>query len=146
MKWVEWIEETLGQSIPFPIIADALGKVAATLGMIHAAKKTATVRAVYFIDPTGTIRLILYYPSEVGRNISEIIRSLVALQVADANKVAMPANWPNNELIGNQAVLPPPTDIPTANARTTNEGAYTCIDWWFCYKPIDFTPPPSTKT
>ena len=86
MKWVEWIEETLGQSIPFPIIADALGKVAATLGMIHAAKKTATVRAVYFIDPTRTIRLSLYYAFAVVTTLSALILSFAALPVAHANK------------------------------------------------------------
>lgn len=144
IKWVEWIKDNLGQNIPFPIIADPLGTVANTLGMIQPTKKTATVRAVYFVDPTGMIRLIMYYPPEIGRNISEIIRALVALQVSDANKVALPANWPNNELIGNKAIIPPPTDIPTADKRQTNT-EYTCFDWWFCYKPINFTPPPTSK-
>lgn len=133
MKWVEWIEENLGEKIPFPIIADPLGTTAKKLGMIQPAKPTATVRAVFFVDPTGKIRLILYYPAEVGRNMDEIIRALVALQVADKEKVAMPANWPNNELIGNQVIIPPPTDIPTAEKR---EGEYTCYDWWFCYRPM----------
>ena len=145
MKWVEWIENNLDQKIPFPIIADPLGAVANTLGMIQPTRKTATVRATFFIDPNGIIRLILYYPLEIGRNISEIIRALVALQVSDTNKVALPANWPNNELIGNKAFLSPPTDIPTAKERVNQDGNITCLDWWFCYKPVDFTPPPSTK-
>ena len=142
MKWVQWIEENLGQNIPFPIIADPLGTTATKLGMIQPTRKTSTVRAVFFIDRTSTIRLILYYPLEIGRNISEIIRALVALQVGDANKVALPANWPNNELIGNKGIIPPPTDIPTAEKR---EGEYTCFDWWFCYKEIDFKLPPQPK-
>ena len=142
MKWVQWIEENLGQNIPFPIIADPLGMTASKLGMIQPTRKTATVRAVFFIDPTCTIRLILYYPLEIGRNISEIIRALVALQVGDANKVDLPANWQNNELIGNKGIIPPPTDIPTAEKR---EGEYTCFDWWFCYKDIDFKLPPEQK-
>lgn len=142
MKWVEWIENNLDQKIPFPIIADPLGTVASKLGMIQPTRKTATVRAVFFIDPTSTIRLILYYPLEIGRNINEIIRALVALQVGDANKVALPANWPNNELIGNKGIIPPPTNIPDAQARA---GQYTCFDWWFCYKDIDFKLPPSAK-
>lgn len=142
MKWVEWIENNLDQKIPFPIIADPLGTVAFKLGMIQPTRKTATVRAVFFIDPTGTIRLILYYPLEIGRNINEIIRALVALQVGDANKVALPANWPNNELIGNKGIIPPPTNIPEAQARA---GQYTCFDWWFCYKDIDFKLPPGAK-
>lgn len=135
MKWVEWIENELGQKIPFPIIADPLGEVANKLGMIQPAKKTSTVRAVFFVDPTGKIRLILYYPAEIGRNMDEIARALIALQVADQYKVALPANWPKNELIGDNAIIPPPTDIPTAEKR---QGEYTCYDWWFCYKPIPY--------
>ncbi|MEF9960092.1 MAG: peroxiredoxin [Niameybacter sp.] len=142
MKWVQWIEQNLKQKIPFPIIADPLGTVASKLGMIQPTRKTATVRAVFFIDPTAMIRLILYYPLEIGRNINEIIRALIALQVGDANKVALPANWPNNELIGNKGIISPPTDIPTAEKR---EGEYTCFDWWFCYKDIDFKLPPMSK-
>lgn len=138
LKWVEWIEDNLGQTIPFPIIADPLGRVAHQLGMIQSTNQTATVRAVFIIDPTGTIRLILYYPLEIGRNISEVIRSLIALQVSDANQVALPANWPNNDLIGNQAILPPPT---TMSGMNEPKPLASCFDWWFCYKPIDFTPP-----
>lgn len=135
MKWVEWIEENLGYEIPFPIIADPLGTVAKKLGMIQPAKPTATVRAVFIVDPEGKVRLILYYPAEVGRNVDEIIRAIIALQLADKYKVAMPANWPNNEIIGDQVIVPPPTDIPTAKGR---EQEYSCYDWWFCYKPIDY--------
>ena len=142
MKWVQWIEENLKQPIPFPIIADPLGTVASKLGMIQPTKKTATVRAVFIIDPTGTIRLILYYPLEIGRNINEIIRALVALQVGDANQVALPANWPNNELIGNKGIISTPTDIPTAEKH---ENEYACFDWWFCYKDIDLQIPPLSK-
>lgn len=146
IKWVEWIEDNLDQPIPFPIIADPLGTVANRLGMLQTTKSTVTVRAVHFIDPEGIIRLILFYPLEIGRNISEIIRALVALQVSDANNVAIPANWPNNELIGNQVILPAPSTIPSVEERIASEGdGYNCYDWWFCYKPIDFTPPPSTE-
>lgn len=134
MKWTGWIEDNLNTPIPFPIIADSMGEVANTLGMIQSASKTSTVRAVFIIDPEGKIRLILYYPAEVGRNMDEIIRALMALQIADQYQVAMPANWPNNELIADQVIIPPPTDIPTAKKR---KDAYSCYDWWFCCKPIE---------
>lgn len=134
MKWVEWIEQNLNTKIPFPIIADPLGDTAKKLGMIQPARRTSTVRAVFIVDPEGRVRLILYYPAEVGRNMDEIIRALVALQTADQYKVAMPANWPNNELIGDQVIIPPPTDIPTAEERPQE---YSCYDWWFCTKPLE---------
>ncbi len=134
IKWVEWIEQNLCTPIPFPIIADPMGKVANELGMIHSAKGTQTVRAVFFVDPTGMIRMILYYPAEVGRNMEEIIRALAALQIADKHKVAMPANWPNNELIGDQVIIPPPTTMAGAEK---NKASYCCYDWWFCYKALE---------
>lgn len=132
IKWVEWIKDNLGVEIPFPIIADT-GQIAAQLGMIHPAKGTNTVRAVFILDPKGKIRIILYYPQEIGRNIGEILRVLKALQVSDANGVAMPANWPQNELIEDAVIVPPPTDEQTAKER---RASYTCYDWWFCYKKL----------
>ncbi len=134
MKWIEWIENNLGQKIPFPIIADPLGRVANELGMIQPAKPTATVRATFFIDPTGKIQMILYYPAEVGRNMEEIIRALVALQIARDNHVAMPANWPHNELIEDQVIIPPATTIAEAEK---NAKMYTNYDWWFAYRPLE---------
>lgn len=132
MKWTEWIKEKMGVEIKFPIIADT-GEVADLLGMIHPGKGSNTVRAVFIVDPSGTIRLILYYPQEVGRNIDEILRVVEALQVVDKNKVATPANWPNNDLIGDEVIIPPPTDEKSAKERLK---MYDCYDWWFCHKKI----------
>jgi len=132
MKWTEWIREKMGVEIKFPIIADT-GEVADLLGMIHPGKGSNTVRAVFVVDPSGIIRLILYYPQEVGRNIDEILRVVEALQVVDKNKVATPANWPNNDLIGDEVIIPPPSDEKSAKERLS---MYDCYDWWFCHKKI----------
>lgn len=132
IKWVEWIKEKSGVEIKFPIIADT-GKVAEMLGMIHPAKGSNTVRAVFFVDPNGIVRAILYYPQEVGRNLDEILRMAKAFKVADENKVAIPANWPNNELIGEEVIVPPPTSIQEAAKRKQE---YECFDWWFCHKKV----------
>ena len=64
-------------------------------------------RAVFIIDNKGIIRAILYYPQEVGRNISEILRLIHALQVTSKYQVATPANWPHNNLIGSNVIIPP---------------------------------------
>jgi peroxiredoxin (alkyl hydroperoxide reductase subunit C) len=135
MKWTEWIKEKLGVEIKFPLIADDLGKVASRMGMIHPGKGTNTVRAVFIIDPNGVVRLILFYPQEVGRNMEEILRVVKALQVSDANKVSMPANWPNNNLIKDEVIIPPPQDEKTAKTRVTG-GEIVCYDWWFCHKKL----------
>ena len=134
IKWVEWIKTNLNVEIPFPIIADDMGRVAEQLGMIHPGKGTNTVRAVFIIDPEGLIRLMIYYPQEIGRQVDEVLRALKALQISDANKVALPENWPNNELIGEKVIIPPPKDIATAEERLKSPQGY---DWWFTYKDLN---------
>ena len=131
IKWIQWIEEKIKVKIKFPVIADDQGRVSQKLGMIHPGKGTHTVRAVFIVDPKGILRLTLYYPQEIGRNFDEILRVVKALQTADSRKVAMPANWPKNELIGNKVILPPPRDEKGAKSRMRKKD---CYDWWFCYK------------
>ncbi|OQX58182.1 MAG: peroxiredoxin [Thermotoga sp. 4484_232] len=131
MKWVEWIKEKLGVEIKFPIIADDTGKVAGMLGLIHPGKGTNTVRAVFIVDPKSIIRAILYYPQELGRNMDEILRMIKGFQLSDKEGVAIPANWPNNELIGDKVIIPPASDVDTAKKRLEE---YECYDWWFCFK------------
>ena len=133
IKWEEWIEEKLEIEIPFPIIADGSGNVAKRLGMVHPGKGSTTVRAVFIVDPQSVVRLIIYYPQEIGRNMDEIVRAVKALRVADEHKVAVPANWPNNELIGDRVIIPPATDTKTAKERLKT---HDCYDWWFCHKKL----------
>jgi peroxiredoxin (alkyl hydroperoxide reductase subunit C) len=133
IKWTEWIKEKLDVQIPFPIIADDMGTVARALGMLHPGKGSNTVRAYFIVDSNGIMRLMVYYPQEIGRNMDEVLRALEALQVADKNKVALPANWPNNELIGDSVIIPPASDEKTAEAR---RGQPNCYDWWFCHKKL----------
>ncbi len=132
IKWIEWIEKNLDTKINFPIIA-ANDEIALKLGMLHPNKGSNTVRAVFIIDPQETIRAIIYYPQEIGRNIDEILRALKALQISDKENVALPANWPNNELIKDRAIIPPATDIEVAKERAKDKD---CFDWWFCHKNI----------
>ena len=133
IKWLEWIQETFGEKIKFPVIADDMGLIAEKLGMIHEKKGTNTVRAVFIIDPKAIVRTILYYPQEVGRSVDEILRTVQALQVSDEKKVACPENYPNNELIGDHVIIPPATDEKTAARRRRQKD---CFDWWFCHKKI----------
>ena len=137
IKWEEWIKENLKVEIQFPIIADT-GAVAEQLGLIHPGKGTNTVRAVFVVDANGIIRIILYYPQELGRNIDEILRAVKAMQISDKNGVAMPANWPNNELVGDHVIIPPAKDVKTAKERLqqAKKGAFECFDWWLCHKKL----------
>jgi peroxiredoxin (alkyl hydroperoxide reductase subunit C) len=133
--WENWIKENLNQEINFPIIADS-GKVATTLGMLHPNKGSNTVRAVFIIDPNGIIRLIMYYPQEIGRSVDEVIRSIKALQVTDKYKVATPENWPNNPIIKDNVIIPPAKDTETAKQRLIDYKD-SCFDWWMCYKKLE---------
>jgi peroxiredoxin (alkyl hydroperoxide reductase subunit C) len=133
IKWTEWIHENLKVKIPFPIIADDMGSIGRQLGMLHPGKGSNTVRAVFIIDDKGVIRLILYYPQEIGRNMDEILRALKALQTADTHGVAIPANWPDNELIGDRVIVHPASSEQEAEKRLKEYEGY---DWWFCHKSV----------
>ena len=132
IKWGEWIKENLDVEIQFPIIADT-GKVAGTLGLIHPGKGTNTVRAVFIVDPNGIMRAMLYYPQELGRNMDEILRMVKGFQISDREGVAMPANWPDNELVGDNVIIPPAADVETAGERLSSHD-FECYDWWFCHR------------
>ncbi len=134
IKWVDWIKDNLNVEVPFPVIADDLGRVSAKLGMIHPGKGTNTVRAVFIMDPEGIIRLMIYYPQEIGRQVDEILRALKALQISDKNKVALPENWPNNELIKDKVIVPPPKDLVEAETRRNPSEGY---DWWFTFRSLN---------
>lgn len=137
IKWEEWIRENLKVEIQFPIIADT-GAVAQKLGLIHPGKGTNTVRAVFIVDDKGLIRIIFYYPQELGRNMDEILRAVKAMQISDINGVAMPAQWPDNEIVGDHVIIPPAKDVKTAKERLekAKAGEFECYDWWLCHRKL----------
>jgi peroxiredoxin (alkyl hydroperoxide reductase subunit C) len=131
------IEEKTNEKIQFAVVGDPMGKVASLYGMLHPkASGSATVRAVFFIDPNGIIRAILYYPLTNGRNIKEIIRLLEALQKTDSDKVATPANWVSSKQVWEfdeeKVIVGAPLTVDGAKQRL-NEN-YQCIDWYLCFK------------
>ena len=137
LKWIEWIKDNLKVEIEFPIIADDRGILAEMLGMIPSGAST-TARAVFIVDPKSKIRAIIYYPAEVGRDADEILRALKALQVSDANKVALPHKWPNNELIKDRVIIPPASTKEQIKEReeAKKKGEIECYDWWLCHKKL----------
>ncbi len=132
INWVNWIKEKLDVEITFPIIA-ATDSIANRLGMLHPGKGSNTVRAVFVGDNEGKVRLVLYYPQEIGRNMDEIVRVVKALQISD-KQGALPADWPKNELIGDRVIVPPAKDMKTAGERLSKYDGY---DWWFVHKPLE---------
>ncbi|MCL5108840.1 MAG: peroxiredoxin [Chloroflexi bacterium] len=132
IAWVRDIEEKLGVKIPFPVIADLNKEVATAYGMIHPGQsKTETSRCVFFIDPEQKVRAMVYYPLTTGRNMDEFLRVIDALQTADANKVATPANWRP----GQPVIIPTPATVEDAEERVATPGI-ECVDWYLCRKKL----------
>jgi peroxiredoxin (alkyl hydroperoxide reductase subunit C) len=114
LAWVHNVREKTGVYMDFPIIDDITMTVANKYGMIHPQENsTEAVRAVFFIDPNGIIRLIMYYPLNVGRNMAEIKRSLIALQTVDKYDRALPIDWQP----GDKAIVPPPKTLKEMEER-----------------------------
>lgn len=118
--------------VTFPLIEDITMKVAEKYGMIMPGEdSTKAVRAVFVIDPKGTIRTIIYYPLSLGRNFDELKRVIIALQAADALEVATPADWRP----GDRVIVPPAGSCGTAKERMDGEvEGVECVDWFFCTK------------
>ncbi|MCC7316981.1 MAG: peroxiredoxin [Bacteroidales bacterium] len=131
IAWVHNVKEKMGILMKFPIIADIDMKVSKLYGMLQPGEsETAAVRAVFFIDPKGKIRLIMYYPLNVGRSMDEIIRVLQALQAADLHKVALPLNWRP----GDMAIVPPPKTVGEMEERVKSN--YEMVDFYLAKKNI----------
>ncbi len=127
IAWIRNIEQHFGVKIPFPVIADLDQKVARLYGMMHTpSSATAPVRCVFFIDPKRTLRAMIYYPLNVGRNFEEILRVVDALQVVDKHGVSCPANWRTGE----DVVVAPPVTAQAAEERVKSK-EFRVTDWYF---------------
>ncbi len=132
LAWRENLKQILDSDVPYPLIADLGMDVASKYGMIHpGAAVTATVRAVFVIDPKRVVRALVYYPMNVGRNVDEIMRLLEALQTADQNVCATPVNWKPGEKV----VVPPPKTVSEVRERETHK-EYERFDFYLNKKSL----------
>ena len=131
IKDLEW-KGMKNIEVTFPLIEDIRMEVANKFGMIQPGQSnTQAVRAVFVIDPKGKIRLILYYPLSTGRNFDEIKRVIQALQKADKDGVATPADWRP----GDDVIVPTAGSCGTAKERMESKSDDTyCLDWFMCFK------------
>ena len=120
--------------VTFPLIEDVSMEVARKYGMIMPGEdSTKAVRAVFVVDPNGTIRAIVYYPQSVGRNFDELLRVVKALQTADHFGVATPANWEPGEPV----ILAAPGSSSAAQQRMEESAdGIECTDWFLCTKKL----------
>jgi peroxiredoxin (alkyl hydroperoxide reductase subunit C) len=131
IAWLRDLEQLSGLKITFPLIADLDQKVSQAYGLVHeAVSDTAAVRAVFFIDPKGNVRALLYYPMQLGRNVDELLRIVQGLQTADANGVSCPANWK----VGEPVIVPAPATLADAAKRIENGDAELDVQSWYLSK------------
>lgn len=139
IAWLRTIKEKIeykgmkNVEVKFPLIEDITMEVAKKYGMIQPGESnTKAVRAVFFIDPKGIVRTILYYPLSLGRNFDEIYRVLIGLQTADNFSVALPADWRP----GDDVIIPTAGSCGVAKQRMENKKEMKCYDWFFCTKKL----------
>jgi len=131
IAWVNNVKKNSGILFEFPIIADIDMKVSKLYGMLQPGEsETAAVRAVFFIDPKGKIRLIMYYPLNVGRNMDEIKRVLIALKTADEHKVSLPLDWRP----GQKVIVAPPKTIAEMQEREASD--YEMVDFYLAKRDL----------
>jgi len=141
IAWLRTIKEKIEYKgmknieIKFPLIDDVSMNVASKYGMIQPGEAaTQAVRAVFYIDPEGVIRTIIYYPLSLGRNFDELYRVLIALKTADEFGVATPADWRP----GDDVIVPTAGSCGVAEERMSQDDPdVTCHDWFFCTKKLD---------
>ncbi len=139
IAWLRTIKEKIQYKgmkdveVKFPLIEDITMEIANKYGMVQPGEsETKAVRAVFFIDPKGIIRTIIYYPLSLGRNFDELYRVVVALQAADEFGVAMPADWRP----GDDVIVPTAGSCGVAKERMESKDDIKCYDWFFCTKPL----------
>jgi len=139
IAWLRTIKEKIEYKgmkdveVKFPLIEDITMNVAKKYGMIQPGESsTKAVRAVFFVDPKGMIRAIIYYPLSLGRNFDELYRALIAMQTADAFSIATPADWNP----GDDVIVPPAGSCGVAKDRMDGKEEMKCYDWFFCTKKI----------
>ena len=132
IAWIKQIEELFEVKIKFPVIADLGFEVSHLYNMIHPAiSEVHAVRTIYIIDPEGIIRATMAFPLNVGRNIDEFIRMIDAMQLADKEQIATPANWQK----GDDVIVPPPKTSTEAD-QNGHEDHGKCKSWYLCKKSI----------
>jgi len=136
IAWARDIEQWSGVQIGFPVIADLDQKVARLYGMVHeSVSDTATVRAVFAIDPKRKIRAILYYPMQLGRSVDELLRIFDGLQTADKNGVSIPCDW----VPGKPVLVGAPATLEAARKRASGEEKGLNVEAWYLSSKEDAT-------
>jgi len=135
--WIKSMEEMLNKNnnhinFKFPLIDDSKLGIGWKYGMLTSAVNSRnSVRGVFIIDPQNIIQSIFFYPKNVGRNMDEIKRTVIALQTAQKYTVLTPVNW--NQ--GDDVLLPYPKSYTYYDA--TGIKSTTDLSGYMLYKKLD---------
>ena len=118
--------EAKGHGVPEVMEAVALrgGRIRPVVALVKSLASSLSIGTGGSVGREGPIVQI---GSTIGSTLGQ------ALKMSDENKVAMPANWPKNDFLGDKVIIPPATDEKTAKERLSK---YDCYDWWFCTKEL----------
>lgn len=96
MSMQQWINQSMDQGgldgrVSFPVVSDQTRKIAQNYDVL--VNGTLPVRATFFMDKMRVIRSQMMNDFHIGRNISEIIRTIDAHQYHEQTGNLCPANW-----------------------------------------------------
>ena len=139
IEWVKSMESLTYKDrspikIKFALVSDKSLEISKKYGMLHSfSSTTKDVRGVFIIDPDDKIRAFFFYPMNIGRNMDEIKRTLIALQTAERNNVLIPANWTP----GQDVMLPSPkTSVEADKILQKNTPDLYSITWYMLFKKL----------
>ena len=137
--WVKSMESMIYKDdkpikIKFPLIDDSRMNIALQYGMISpSVSMRKAVRGVFIIDPDNKIEAITFYPTDIGRNLEEIKRTVIALQTAKKNTVLTPVNWKPGE----DVLLHNPDSYTYYDQNKKKEDGHYDLSWYLLYKKLD---------
>lgn len=137
-SWVKSINEMIlkndsSLTINFPLIDDHNEVISNQFGMISpSVDSKKTVRGVFIIDPDNIIQAIMFYPRNIGRNLEEIKRTVIALQTSKEHAILTPVNWKP----GDQVLLPFPYSYEINDSIQKKPEGYERISWYMLFKKL----------
>ncbi|HTX87868.1 MAG TPA: peroxiredoxin [Bacteroidales bacterium] len=139
LEWIKSMESFRYKDRPpvkidFPFISDKSMEISKKYGMIHpVANTTKDVRGVFIVDPDDHIQAIFFYPIAIGRNMDEIKRTLIALQLSASRNVLTPADWKPGEDV---LIHSPQTQQDAQKLADRNDPALYSPVWYLWFKKM----------
>lgn len=135
LAWIRALSNlrSSGRSIDIELISDRTFDIAKKYGIINYNNDTRNnERALFIIDSDGILRAAYRFAYNVGINVREIERALLAAQTGRAQSAHVAGDWtPGDEVVE----YPPQTLVGMQNNIAQKEATGgRCIDWYICYR------------